>query len=495
MKTKLLKWNFVFGMLLIFMLSGCFLIGDNTKASAATRKCYTISSGNTTVYSNTGLTRKYGSIYGTDEIKVITVTSRYSKVNYPISGGRTKTGYIPTSAILTATSGITKKSSGNFVTYRRNNTGISYGYVETNDNVMILGTSGSFTQIKYPVSGGYKYAFAATSDVNHYLYGITGQTVANGTYKLVSALNSNYVMDVYDGSSASSANIQLYQDNGTNAQKFTFTYQSDGYYTIKNVGSGKVLDCEGAGWTNGTNIQQYTSNSTAAQRWQLISLGNGYYTLKCKCNGLVADVSGGIVANCQNIQMYESNSTSAQKWKLVSVSSSEPTTSIYSSSTATRMVSYELSQLGIGDYRGNNNVKYNTWYWGRTINGSGYAWCMAFQAYCCKQITGSNAAIPKTASCTSAVNIFKSRGQFQYSRAYGGNYTPKAGDLVFYTSNRGSTSCHVGMIISSPVNGYLQTVEGNILCSDGNWKVVKFTKNAKRSIYNSYVLGYATPNY
>lgn len=164
-------------------------------------------------------------------------------------------------------------------------------------------------------------------------------------------------------------------------------------------------------------------------------------------------------------------------------------------SIASKMVSYELSQLGMGDMKGNNNVKYNTWYWGKVINGSGYAWCMAFQAYCCNQVTGSNAAIPKTASCTSAVNIFKTRGQFQYSRYYGGNYTPKAGDLVFYTSNGGKSSCHVGMISSSPVNGYLQTVEGNIQCSDGNWKVVKFTNNPKRTVSNAYVWGYATPDY
>lgn len=171
------------------------------------------------------------------------------------------------------------------------------------------------------------------------------------------------------------------------------------------------------------------------------------------------------------------------------------TAAVSNYSVASNMVSYELSQLGIGDTKGNNNVKYNTWYWGRVINGSGYAWCMAFQAYCCNQVTGGNVAIPKTASCTSAVNIYKSRGQFQYSRYYGGNYMPKAGALVFYTTNGGNTSCHVGMIIGSPVNGYLQTVEGNVQCNDGNWKVVKFANNSKRTVSNSYVLGYATPNY
>lgn len=343
------KRLFLLKMLVCIIFAGIFVLEGATKADAATRKGYIIDTSNVRVFSNTGLTSGYGWIYPTDEVKVITVTGRYTKVTYPISGGRYKTGYIATGKILTATGGTTYTSSGNFTTYRRNSTANTYGYVEKNDRVMVLGTKSNYTQIKYPVSGGYKYAFAKTWDVNTYLKG-----------------------------------------------------------------------------------------NSSSENW------------------------GGITS---------------------------------SPSVAQKMVNYEISQLGVGDYKGNNNVKYNTWYYNRTINGSGYAWCMAFQAYCCKQVTGSNNAIPKTASCISAVNTLKSRGQFYYSRHFGGNYTPKAGDLVFYTNGSKYASCHVGMITKAPVNGYLQTVEGNVYCSDGNYKVVRFTKNAKRTINNSYVLGYGVPSY
>lgn len=144
--------------------------------------------------------------------------------------------------------------------------------------------------------------------------------VANGTYMIVSAINSNYVMDVAGCSAADGANVQLYKKNGSNAQRFILTCQSDGYYTITNVGSAKLLDCAGGGRTNGTNVQQYRANSTAAQRWKLTSAGNGYYTLTCKSNGLLADVDGGRAANDRNIQMYSSNGTAAQKWKFVATS-------------------------------------------------------------------------------------------------------------------------------------------------------------------------------
>ena len=55
--------------------------------------------------------------------------------------------------------------------------------------------------------------------------------------------------------------------------------------------------------------------------------------------------------------------------------------------------------------------------------------------------------------------------------------------------------CHVGMITAPPVGGYLQTVEGNVPCADGNYKVVQFTQNQKRTIRNRYVYGYGTPSY
>lgn len=490
MVKKVITKNTLLLIACVFSLMAGFCFGHSAKADAAT-KCYTIGTSNVQVYSNTGLTNKYGTIYPSDELTVRSVTERYCKVTYPIAHG-TKTGYISTAQILTKTLGSSYKSKAKITTYRRASNKNSYGYIAKGDSVKVLGVSGGYTQIKYPISGGYKYAFIKTADLNAYILPNNSGSggISNGTYKLVSALNSKYVMDVNGASVSDSANVQLYEDNGSNAQKFVFTRQSDGYYTIKNVNSGKLLDCFGAGKTNGSNVQQYASNSTAAQRWKVTNTGNGYYTLTCKCNGLLVDVAGGRSANWTNIQMYVANGSAAQKWKLVPTTASKPSSV---SSKGQKIVDYELSQLGIGDVRGNNNVKYNTWYYGRSVSGSGYAWCMAFQSYCANQMGVLGAAIPKTASCAVAVNWYKNKGQFKYSKYYGGSYTPKAGDLVFYYS--GGSFCHVGMITAPPVNGYLQTVEGNIQCSDGNWKVVRFTKNSKRTINNSYVYGYGVPVY
>jgi hypothetical protein len=86
----------IFRKVLSILLTTAILSGIcAVQASAAsTRKCYTISSG------NTRLTKKYGTIYGSDEVTVLLVKDAYCKVRYPISRGRTKTGYIRTSMRL-----------------------------------------------------------------------------------------------------------------------------------------------------------------------------------------------------------------------------------------------------------------------------------------------------------------------------------------------------------------------------------------------------------
>ena len=167
----------------------------------------------------------------------------------------------------------------------------------------------------YPVSGGWKIAWADNSK----LFPVTA-----GTYTIASGLNSNMVVDISGGSAADQANVQLYQSNGTNAQKFKFTHAGNGWYKIQNVGSGKVLDVSGGSRASGTNVWQYTWNGSDAQLWQLIWNGNSYY-FRNKL-GCYLDVSGGYSSNETNIWVYSFNGTNAQKFTLKSVSGSSSNT-------------------------------------------------------------------------------------------------------------------------------------------------------------------------
>lgn len=135
------------------------------------------------------------------------------------------------------------------------------------------------------------------------------------SYEVVSALDSNKVLDVPGASQASGANVQLYTANNTNAQKFQFRYVGSGLYTIVNVNSGKVLDVAGGSTANGANVQQYASNGTLAQMWYLVS-SDSYYTIFSAKSGKVLDIVGAHTANGTNVQQYASNGTNAQKFVL-----------------------------------------------------------------------------------------------------------------------------------------------------------------------------------
>ena len=157
----------VAGKLLFVFLFVCFTLGFTVSVNAA-EKGYSIGTGNTRVYSNTMLTNGYGWIYASDEVTINQITSGYLKVTYPVSRG-TKTGYIKPNTMLIKTSGWgTYTSRAKITTYKRP-FGVSYGYISRGDQVRVIGTNGSYIQVKYPVSGGYKYAFIRNSDYNSYI--------------------------------------------------------------------------------------------------------------------------------------------------------------------------------------------------------------------------------------------------------------------------------------------------------------------------------------
>lgn len=140
--------------------------------------------------------------------------------------------------------------------------------------------------------------------------------LANGTYTISTLLNSNYVLDVKDGSTSNGANIQLYESNDTAAQQFKVSHDSQGYVTFTNVKSGRVLDLNGAIVKDAGNIQQYTSNGTRAQKWIVKQDGNGYVVMSAINPNYILDLNGGSVRNGSNIQLHSVTGSNSQRWNI-----------------------------------------------------------------------------------------------------------------------------------------------------------------------------------
>ena len=79
-------------------------------------------------------------------------------------------------------------------------------------------------------------------------------------------------------------------------------------------------------------------------------------------------------------------------------------------------------------------------------------------------------------------------------RAYGLDYTPQKGDLIFYAYTRGGVANHVGIVVSA-TDTTVTTREGNT--SGGKVATHTFNRTAPggRISSNLYILGYASPAY
>ena len=153
---------------------------------------------------------------------------------------------------------------------------------------------------------------------------------------------------------------------------------------------------------------------------------------------------------------------------------------------ANDIIGVAKTQVG---YRENSvGTKYGYWY---TPSFVGMPWCAMFVSWCANQAKVPQSTIKKYASCSTQVAWFKSIGRWHNSKYYGGNYTPKKGDVVFYRDGGSSAvSTHTGILVG--LNGnYLDVIEGNAT----NESVTHYTTNAARSLGNKYVIGYGEPKY
>lgn len=140
------------------------------------------------------------------------------------------------------------------------------------------------------------------------------QILEDGVYSIRTCLNINKTIDIANGSMQNYANVQLYDFNNTEAQKFHVRYLGNGFYSIKAMHSGKSLDVSNGSNINGTNVQQYISNNTDSQKWIIQTDGDGTYYISSSLSAGALDVCGGKTKNATNIQIWEINGTLSQKF-------------------------------------------------------------------------------------------------------------------------------------------------------------------------------------
>lgn len=157
---------------------------------------------------------------------------------------------------------------------------------------------------------------------NVYMWGMTGgssqqwkvtvssyRPIEDGEYVISSVKNKNSFMTM------SGNNIQIGLTENKEAQKFKVSYVKDGYYKIILISNGKALDVYGASTENKANLQLYKDNGSNAQLWKFVYAEDDSLYIRSKL-GTTVDLVSGKATEGNNIQMYETADTSAQKWIL-----------------------------------------------------------------------------------------------------------------------------------------------------------------------------------
>lgn len=126
-------------------------------------------------------------------------------------------------------------------------------------------------------------------------------------------LSNNRVLDIDCGSYNNRANLQIWEPQNKNQERFVVENIDNQYYKIKNVNSGKVLTVEASG-----NVSQYEYNGGNNQQWAIIPRGENYYSFESKSNGYYMDVDNANSSNGTNVKTWWNNGNEAQKFKTVS---------------------------------------------------------------------------------------------------------------------------------------------------------------------------------
>ena len=159
------------------------------------------------------------------------------------------------------------------------------------------------------------------------------------------------------------------------------------------------------------------------------------------------------------------------------------------SCTVQNVLAVAAAEVGTMESPANsNNVKYNTWYYGRAVSGARYSWCVTFVQWVLSQCGGSKLLNggKKTASCSVLADYAKKKNQWVT-----GNYQP--GDLVFMNFSNTTATQHIG-IVECVKGGYVYTIEGNTSSGDaGSQSNGGMVARRQRAL--KYIVGGYRPKY
>lgn len=149
-----------------------------------------------------------------------------------------------------------------------------------------------------------------------------------GYYYLISAVGdgSKYALDVAGKKTDNGTNIDIYQYNSGDNQKFMITKNADGSYKLRTKISGNksAVEIKDAGTGSGDNVQQWEINDAKCQDWIFEATANPgckmdtsvLYEFENVNSKMVMDIESGKMEADSNVQQWTTGHFKSQQWTL-----------------------------------------------------------------------------------------------------------------------------------------------------------------------------------
>lgn len=177
-----------------------------------------------------------------------------------------------------------------------------HGVIEPGTNIQLYTPQNSDAQV---------FCVDKVSDINSFLAHDEGSEF----YANIFNTSTGYLLTNTDNNVTLDSQIS----SGTEAsQIWKFEKQTDGSYVIRSAANNMCLDAEMGKAEDDTNVQVYEDNDTEAQKWVLCDTGNFSYIIKSVVGNSVIDArtSVGVINDGTNIQLYHPNGTAAQEYDI-----------------------------------------------------------------------------------------------------------------------------------------------------------------------------------
>lgn len=143
----------------------------------------------------------------------------------------------------------------------------------------------------------------------------SSSSISSGSIYKISSKASGKVLDVINSGLSNNANIGIWTDTDSDAQRWLLTSISDDQFTLTNISSDKLLHMGGNTPENQSNIDQYENTNDATVWWQIEENTDGTFTIESASDSdFVLSVAGTETINGSNVELRESIGGDKESW-------------------------------------------------------------------------------------------------------------------------------------------------------------------------------------